>query len=259
MSGTDKPQMELRYDYNGDGSLSRISAVDQSNTGTSTYGPEKYVVEFSYDKAGRIQRKTVRDNPVQDSTTKYELDYTYDGMGRLVRERIWRYDSTSDMMIVTQDTKTTFDLGGNPTEIKFYDSSGWAYTETRTYAKGYQITNATFSARAGLTATTSGSFTYDGNGNMLTSKGVTIYSGTTQFAYRENWTFEFDEANRLKNFTHANTNDKRWIWYDGRERVWQRWTQDKEFETWSGTLNRYVYDGGALSQEHQTKIQGQVN
>ena len=98
------------------------------------------------------------------------------------------------MMIVTQDTKTTFDLGGNPTEIKFYDSSGWAYTETRTYAKGYQITNATFSARAGLTATTSGSFTYDGNGNMLTSKGVTIYSGTTQFAYRANWTFFFKSA-----------------------------------------------------------------
>jgi len=163
------------------------------------------------------------------------------------------------MMIVTQDTKTTFDLGGNPTEIKFYDYQGWAYTETRTYAKGYQITNATFSARAGVTATTSGSFTYDGNGNMLTSKGVTIYSGTTQFAYRANWTFEFDEANRLKNFTHANTDDKRWIWYDGRERVWQRWTQNKEFETWPGTLNRYVYDGGALSQEHQVGAQNVSN
>ena len=32
------------------------------------------------------------------------------------------------MMIVTQDTRTTFDLSGNPTEIKFYDYQGWADT-----------------------------------------------------------------------------------------------------------------------------------
>jgi len=36
----------------------------------------------------------------------------------------------NERMVVTQDTQTTYDLGGNPTEIKFYDSSGWAYTGT---------------------------------------------------------------------------------------------------------------------------------
>ena len=218
------------------------------------------MVEFSYDKAGRIQRKTVRDNPVQDSTIKYESDYTYDGMSRLVRERIWRYDGATDMMIVTQDTKTTFDLGGNPTEIKFSDYKGWAYTETRTYAKGYQITNATFSARADITVmATVQSFTYDANGNMLTSKGIDIrYTiGATQLAYRESWTFEFDELNRLKNFTHAGTSNKRWIWYDARDRVWQRWTQNKGTSAWEPALNSFVYDGGALAQEHEVAVVNQ--
>ena len=45
--------MELRYEYNDDGSLKRTSAVDQSGAEWSTYGPEKYVVEYEYDSVGR--------------------------------------------------------------------------------------------------------------------------------------------------------------------------------------------------------------
>jgi len=221
-----KPQLELRYEYAADGKVSKISAVDQTGTDWATYGPEKYVVEYKYDDVGRLVRKVVRDNPSEDNSTRYESDYTFDGMGRLIRERIWRYDWEKDRMIVTQDTQTKYDLGGNPTEIKFYDAYGWAYTETRTYARGYQITDTTFSQRTGVTATTSGSFTYDTNNNMLTSKGVDIKitSGNVQLAYRENWTFEFDRKNRMINFTHSGTNLVRHIWYDGKGRVWQRWT-----------------------------------
>jgi len=233
-----------------DGKLSKVSAIDQSGTMDSSYGPEKYVVEYKYDDAGRMVRKVVMDNPKDPSAARTESDYTYDGMGRLTRERTWRYDSTTEMMIVTQDKITSYDLGGNPTEIKYYDNLGWVYTETRTYAKGFQITNAILNARGGVTANTSGSFTYDTNNNMLTSKGVTIFEGTTQYAFRENWTFEFDRKNRMINFTHANTDDKRWLWYDGRGRVWQRWTYDTNTTYWAETLNRYVYDGGTLAQEH---------
>jgi len=135
--------------------------------------------------------------------------------------------------------------------MTIFNNLGWVYTETRTYAKGYQITNTALAARGGVIAETFGSFTYDTNNNMLTSKGVTIFEGTTQYAFRENWTFEFDRKNRMINFTHANTDDKRYLWYDGRGRVWQRWTYDTAGEGyWNPALNRYVYDGGSLAQEH---------
>jgi hypothetical protein len=58
--------IELRYEYNDDGSLKRTSAVDQSGAEWSTYGPEKYVVEYEYDSIGRVARKVVRDTPSDD-------------------------------------------------------------------------------------------------------------------------------------------------------------------------------------------------
>ena len=82
----------------------------------------------------------------------------------MVREKILRQDLVAGRMIVTQDTKTTFDLGGNATEIKFADEYGLAYTETRTYGRGYQITGLTVtSARKSgtdqVTVSTAGSYT----------------------------------------------------------------------------------------------------
>jgi hypothetical protein len=78
------PQMELRYEYNDDGSLKRTSAVDQTAAEWSTYGPEKYVVEYEYDSVGRVARKVVRDTPSDDDSTRFEVDYTYDGRGQYV-------------------------------------------------------------------------------------------------------------------------------------------------------------------------------
>ncbi|MCP4709702.1 MAG: hypothetical protein GY869_13840 [Planctomycetes bacterium] len=106
------------------------------------------MVEYKYDDTGRLVRKSVVNNPKDPNSEHYNSDYTYDGMGRLVRERIYRWDAASERMIVTQDKITTFDLGSNPTEIKFYDSSDWAYTETRTFARSYQNTDT---AVTGLT------------------------------------------------------------------------------------------------------------
>jgi hypothetical protein len=64
--------MELRYEYNDDGSLKRTSAVDQSGAEWSTYGPEKYVVEYEYDSVGRVARKVVRDTPSDDDSTRFD-------------------------------------------------------------------------------------------------------------------------------------------------------------------------------------------
>ena len=134
------PQMEQRHEYAGDGGIKRVSIVDQTGSDSTAYGPEKYVVEYSKDKAGRARGKTVRTNRVDDESIHYESDYGYDGRGRLVRERILRWDNTLKRMVTTQDIRTTYDLGNNPVEIDFYDDQGSAYTETRTYARGYQLT-----------------------------------------------------------------------------------------------------------------------
>ena len=133
------PQMEQRHEYGGDGGIKRVSIVDQTGSNSTAYGPEKYVVEYSKDKAGRPRGKTVRTNRVDDESIHYESDYGYDGRGRLVRERILRWDNTLKRMVTTQDIRTTYDLGNNPTQIDFYDDQGLAYTETRTYARGYQL------------------------------------------------------------------------------------------------------------------------
>jgi hypothetical protein len=37
---------------------------------------------------------------------------------------------STQRMVTTQDVRTTYDLGRNATEIKFYDNHGWAFTET---------------------------------------------------------------------------------------------------------------------------------
>ena len=133
----------------------------------SSAGPEKYVVESTYDNMGRLIRKVSRDSSNDDDSIRWEASYEYDGKGRMVREKILRQDLVAGRMIVTQDIKTTYDLGGNATQIDFADDSGHAYTETRTYARGYQLTGATFSnAGAGVNVITSGSYTYDVNNNM---------------------------------------------------------------------------------------------
>ena len=48
-------------------------------------------------------------------------------------------------MEVMQDIRTEYDLGDNPMTVYYYDNAGKAYRETRTYARGYRITDASFS------------------------------------------------------------------------------------------------------------------
>ena len=87
-----RPQMEVRYEYAADGQLSRVSTVDMTSSDATTYGPEKYVVEYHYDDAGRLVRKVTRQNSAQDTVTHFEADYEYDGRGQLIRERILEWD-----------------------------------------------------------------------------------------------------------------------------------------------------------------------
>ena len=175
---------------------------------------------------GRVARKIVRDTPLDENSTRFEVDYTYDGRGQLTRERIWRYDVVSEMMVVTQDIQTTFDLGRNPTGIKFSDNSGWAYTETRSYARGYQLVDFSTSNATGVSVTASGSYTYDTNNNLLTTKLLAVTRGTSTLATRRAWTFTYDNKNRLITYTNTTVNDVGNLWYDGRGRVWQRWQDD---------------------------------
>jgi len=246
---TSNPQIELRYEYSEGGQVSKVSVVDQSDSLDSAYGPEKYMVEYKYDDAGRVVRKTVKDNPKDETVTRYESDYVYDGKGRMTRERVWRYDVGEERMIVTQDTITEYDLAGNPTSIKFCNQDGWAYTESRTYASGYQLTGFSISNAADVSVTTSGIFTYDTNNNLIGTKKLDVTRGGNQLAYRGQWTFTYDRKNRLVTFTNSNMGTETMhLWYDGKNRVWQRWIEDNS--QMAPELKRYVYDGRTLVQEH---------
>ena len=155
----------------------------------------------------------------------------------------------------TQDIQTTFDLGRNPISIKTYDNSGWAFTETRSYARGYQLVDFSTSNATGVSVTASGSYTYDDNNNLLTTKLLTVTRGAATLATRRAWTFTYDNKNRLKTYTNTTVNDVGNIWYDGRGRVWQRWVYDSSGETWDSSLTRYVYDGFAYAQEHNFAVE----
>jgi hypothetical protein len=159
-------------------------------------------------------------------------------------------------MVVRQDIRTTYDLGGNATQVKFCDDLGLAYTETRTYARGYQLTGASFSdVRADVTVTTNGSYTYDTNNNMTgTMKAdAHITASGNQLSYRAAWTFTFDRKNRLTSFNYGTGTMN--VWYDGVGRIWQRW--QKIGLNWQGTLSRNVYDGSSLVQEHTFSVANQ--
>jgi hypothetical protein len=256
------PQMEQRYEYAGDGSVKRISLVDQTSAPSTTYGPEKYVVEYFKDKVGRSHGKTVRTKQVDDESIHYTSDYQYDGRGRLIRERILRWDATFTRMVVTQDIRTTYDLGNNPTTIEFFDEYGLAYTETRTYARGYQLTDCAVTIpvvrQSGIyrvNYATTGSYTYDINNNITGTKLIDILlpdQGSLRLYYRSEWHFAYDGKNRLK--SHYNTNsggNKTVLWYDALGRVFQRSTMPISGITPEITLTRYVFDGSTLVQEHE--------
>jgi len=175
---------------------------------------------------------------------------------------VWQWDDDEERMLVTQEIHTKYDLGRNPTEIKYHDAFGWALTETRSYARGYQLTGFSTSARADITVDTSGSYTYDTNNNMRTTKSLdvnfmTAGSGNVRLVYRAEWTFTFDRKNRLKSFTNEGASNVRTnLWYDGMGRVWQRWNDDSVSGEWAETLMRYVYDGSTLAQEHEFLASG---
>jgi len=167
------------------------------------------------------------------------------------RERIMSWDNTNEKMVVMQDKRTTYDLGGNPVEIQFYDNAGWAYTETRTYARGYQLTDFSTSEDGDVTINTAGSYTYDTNNNMTGTKKFDASRSGVQLSYRAQWSFTFDRKNRLKTYTNTDASNVRGnLWYDGKGRVWQRWNYDTGLEQWDATLKRFVYDGATLVQEH---------
>jgi hypothetical protein len=159
------------------------------------------------------------------------------------------------MEVILRDVQTSYDLGDNPTEIKFYDKDGWAYTLTQTFAQGYQITDVSHSAAADVTVNTSGSFTYDTNNNLTGTKEFDAVRSSAQLAYRGNWTFTYDRTNRLKSYTNTNSSNVRGNnWYDSKGKVWQRWTDNTSTSQWDNTLKRYVYDGGQLVQEHDWTV-----
>ena len=61
--------MEQRHEYGGDGGVKRVSIVDQTGSNSTAYGPEKYVVKYSKDKAGRPEER--RFEPTGSTMNRY--------------------------------------------------------------------------------------------------------------------------------------------------------------------------------------------
>jgi hypothetical protein len=255
--------MEMRYEYGPDGRVVRISTVDQTSSDVSTYGPEKYVVEYQHDGMGRVARKIVRANTAEDTSVHYEAGYQFDGRGRLVNERILRWDDTAKKMRTTQEIRTTYDLGGNPTTIETFNDYGLVFSEARTYARGHQIKSFTLTAgpNSTITGATSGNYTYDTNNNLTGTPGTFTVTqnqdGTVRtMSFRQQWTFTFDRKNRMISFAKGSAPTERTnLWYDALGRVWQRWNDNPQTTDWAATAKRYVFDGSSLVQEHEFDVE----
>ncbi len=224
----------------------------------TTYGPEDYVIQFHYDDVGRVVRKVVLDSAVDESkSSRYESKYEFDGRGQLTREQILKYNVGTDRMEILQDVQKTYDLGGNVLTVKFSDNHGWAFTETRTYANGYQLTGVAESHRTSgsypVTVNQGGSYTYDTNNNLTGTESFDAFvpaDADRRLANRAEWTFTYDKITRLKSYTHTAASDVRGnLSYDGRGRIWQRWNDNSDTSYWDATLTRFVYDGSQLVQE----------
>ncbi|HEX9744149.1 MAG TPA: hypothetical protein VGB30_01870, partial [bacterium] len=259
-AATGDPGYQYIYEYDEGGQLKQVALYSTYNADSDQWGPQVYVVQYFYDDAGRIVRKRVIDNTVQETiNTRYETEWEYDGMGRITRERTLQYDSSADMMVTLRDEHKTYDLGGNVTEIKLYDVDGYAYTLTQTFAQGYQITDFSVSADSSVTSSTSGSFTYDTNNNILTTKefSATRTSSGKQLDYRGLWTFTYDRANRLKSYTNSQSGGSRGnVWYDSKgsnDHFLSKYSFDGTYQwtlTWGGSGNDILRDLDVDSSEN---------
>jgi len=255
---SNRPQFEIRYEYAPGGQLRRAATVDLTGSDGTTVGPEKYVVEYSYDDMGRVVKKVIRENQMEDSSVHYSADFMFDGMGRMTRERYMKWDSATPaeqvMFTLMKDVQREYDLGGNVTKETWRDDRGMLYFEEREYARGYQLTDSTYTNGA-LTTATSGSYTYDTNNNLTETKSLSFTAGGEPYPPgRGAWDFTYDRKNRLSYFYNGTMGDDvMHLRYDGLGRVWQRWSavwdiQESKWD-WSEYLLRFVYDGSQMAQK----------
>ncbi len=150
----------------------------------------KHTTSYAYDQDNRITSVTA------DGTTK---SYTYDGYGRVTQRITKRGEET-----VLTETLTYWDnANGAPTsQVKTH----------RTQSAGYDVTN---------------SYTYDGNGNILTISDGTY---TTTYTY--------DSANQLIRENNQQAG-KTWTWsYDSAGNV----LEESTFDYTTGYLETSNYD-----------------
>ena len=194
----------VSYSYDNSGAL---ATVQDSGTGVTT--------TYYYDFLQRLTQYT----EVSDSQTN-TVKYTYDGSGNLksaasiinggMRTVAYAYD---------QDNRITLVANAAARENYTYDSLGRTATHVTSH-NGSTILTDTFTYRSPTSSTTSGqiatlntvspagynktyTYTYDGNGNILT-----INDGSVTFSY------EYDSANQLIRENHPYANAT-WVWdYD---------------------------------------------
>ncbi len=150
--------------------LATSYAYDAASKLTSRTLPNNVVTTYTYDGLDRLTR--LKD--AKNNTVIADNNYTYNTAGAITQNidqsgtHAYGYDAV--------DRLTSATYTGTPAETYTYDSVGNRTSSQRSATYSYQPVNR-------LTATSTASYLYDNNGNMITKSDST---GTTQFA----WDFE---------------------------------------------------------------------
>ncbi|QPJ63824.1 MAG: hypothetical protein G3M70_13970 [Candidatus Nitronauta litoralis] len=170
------------YLYNGFGEMEEYSA--------SYLASERFKTVFERDKLGRITKKTETLNGSTNST-QYEYEYTYEVSPGVIKDagRLQKVITTP----VINDVPDT----GNSTSVTYnYD------------ANSNRLSNgAVYDNQDRLTSTSSATYTYTDNGELLTK---TVGSDVTTYTY--------DVLGNLRNVDLPNTTDDIEYLIDGRNR-----------------------------------------
>ena len=196
------------------GNLAITYAHDATSKVTSRALPNGVVTTYTYDGLGRLTRS----KDAKGKTVIADNNYTYNNAGNITQNinqsgtHTYAYDGL--------DRLTAATYTGNPNESYSYDGVGNRSSSHQSASYSYQPSNR-------LTGTSTASYLYNNNGNMIAKSDV---SGTSQFA----WDFE----NRLVQAVTPSAGTVSYK-YDALGRLVQRAPS-------TGASTNFIYDGNDI-------------
>ena len=194
-------------------------SYDALSRRTQMTRPNSITTNYSYDSLSRLLSVLHQ----ASGSTIDGATYTVDNAGNRTSKQDWLASVTSNYTYDATYELTQATQSGNATESYTYDPVGNRQSSLGISPYSYNVSNE-------LTSTPSISYTYDSNGNTLTS---TTGSNTTSY----NWDFE----NRLTSVTLPNNGGTVTFKYDPFGR--------RIYKSSSSTTSIFAYDGNNLVEE----------